>query len=172
MPYGFYIPRFSPESFEWINWLRQVFWLTPLFPPSRSVSGTVAAERTTVLEFTATGIAPDFHRFPFSSRPVRKPNRCKDGFFLTKIIKNIMHRCAHAGVSFTAEARRRSFSAQRMGERQDLRGGILQSGFRHKKRIARKLLCFLCFCGFCGNHKKLWQAIPFSRRVQAVSGAG
>ncbi len=58
---------FSPESYGCVYW--QVFWLVPFRRPSHPQERTVAKGcRNLKTELTATGIAPDLHRIPFSSR--------------------------------------------------------------------------------------------------------
>ncbi len=54
----------SPESFE-ISIHRQVFWLVLFRRSSHSLKRTVTSVADTLMDFTATGIAPDLHGIPF-----------------------------------------------------------------------------------------------------------
>jgi hypothetical protein len=69
-----YIPSLSPESIELCFELAGLLaW--PFGSPSHSALRNSGVEIRTYTGFTATGIAPDSHRFPFSSRQGREPDR-------------------------------------------------------------------------------------------------
>jgi hypothetical protein len=83
------IPRFSPESRECVDGIRQVFWLMlhrGTFPSAGADSGTEeagnsAAGITGAGHFTATGIAPDLHRTSLLMTQGVNPIGREDRFF-------------------------------------------------------------------------------------------